>query len=120
MKILIADDELRLRKVVALHLKKAGFAVLEAGNGKQAMTLAKEHKPDVIVLDIMMPEMDGLEACEAIKADPELAGIPIILLTAMAEADDIEKGNAAGAEYYLTKPFSPKELIDKINSNLKN
>jgi CheY-like chemotaxis protein len=117
MKVLIADDELRLRKVVALHLKKAGFTVLEAGNGKQALELAKEHKPDLIVLDIMMPEMNGLDACIAIKADAELADTPIILLTAMAEAGDIEKGNAAGAEYYLTKPFSPKELIDKINSN---
>ncbi|MCD8491641.1 MAG: response regulator [Geovibrio sp.] len=120
MKILIADDELRLRKVVALHLKKAGFAVLEAGNGRQALEIAKEQKPDVIVLDIMMPEMNGLEACEALKADPELKDVPVILLTAMAEAGDIEKGGAAGAEYYLTKPFSPKELIDKINSNFKN
>lgn len=117
MKILIADDELRLRKVVALHLKKAGFNVLEAGNGRQALDMAREQKPDLIVLDVMMPEMNGLEACSAIKSDPELSATPIILLTAMAEAEDIEKGSNAGAEYYLTKPFSPKELIDKINGN---
>ena len=117
MKILIADDELRLRKVVALHLKKAGFDVLEAGNGLHALELARENKPDLIVLDVMMPEMTGLEACNIIKADSELKNTPIILLTAMAEAADIERGNAAGAEFYLTKPFSPKELIDKINSN---
>jgi DNA-binding response OmpR family regulator len=117
MKILIADDELRLRKVVALHLKKAGFSVLEAGNGKQALEMAKTHKPDMIVLDIMMPEMNGLETCQALKADSELSSIPVILLTAMAESADIEKGTGVGAEYYLTKPFSPKDLIDKINCN---
>lgn len=117
MKILIADDELRLRKVVALHLKKAGFDVLEAGNGRQALDIAREKKPDLIVLDVMMPEMTGLEACAAIKADAELGSTPVILLTAMAEASDIEKGSNVGADFYLTKPFSPKELIEKINCN---
>jgi len=115
MKVLIADDELRLRKVVSLHLKKSGFEVFEAGNGRIALDLAKEHKPDVIVLDIMMPELDGLEACRIIKDDDELKSIPIILLTARAESDDIDKGREAGAEKYMTKPFSPKQLIDTIN-----
>jgi DNA-binding response OmpR family regulator len=120
MKILIADDELRLRKVVALHLKKAGFNVLEAGNGRQALDIAREQRPNLIVLDVMMPEMTGLEACAAIKSDAELGSTPVILLTAMAEAEDIEKGSSVGADFYLTKPFSPKELIDKINSNFKS
>ncbi|WP_022851387.1 response regulator transcription factor [Limisalsivibrio acetivorans] len=119
MRILIADDELRLRKVVAMHLKKAGFEVVEAGNGKQALELLGEKEPDVCVLDVMMPEMTGLEACAAIKEDDETSSIPVILLTAMAESGDIEKGNTAGADYYLTKPFSPKELIEVINSKLK-
>lgn len=120
MTILIADDELRLRKVVALHLKKAGFNVLEAGNGQQAVEVAKEHKPNIIILDVMMPKMTGLEACSIIKNDDKLKQTPVILLTAMAEAGDIEKGKAVGAEFYLTKPFSPKQLIDMINHNFKN
>jgi DNA-binding response OmpR family regulator len=116
MKVLIADDELRLRKVVSLHLKKSGFDVFEAGNGQQAIDMAKEINPDVIVLDVMMPEKTGLEACAEIKAIPELASVPVVLLTAMAESDDIKKGKDAGADEYLTKPFSPKELIDIIRS----
>ncbi|PLX70589.1 MAG: response regulator [Denitrovibrio sp.] len=114
MKVLIADDELRLRKVVSLHLKKSGFEVIEAGNGKQAIDIAQECMPDVIVLDVMMPEMTGLEACKALKALPELTSVPIILLTAMADSEDVKKGHEAGADAYLTKPFSPKELIDII------
>jgi DNA-binding response OmpR family regulator len=116
MNILIADDELRLRKVVSLHLKKSGFTVFEAGNGKQAIDKARETKPDVIVLDVQMPEMDGLEACGIIKQDDELKETPVILLTALAQSDDIQKGTEAGADKYLTKPFSPKELIDIINN----
>jgi len=119
MKVLIADDELRLRKVVSLHLKKSGFEVIEAGNGKQAVELAFETQPDVIVLDVMMPEKTGLEACAEIKAAPGFADTPVILLTAMAESEDIKKGEAAGADAYLTKPFSPKELIDVIKSKAK-
>lgn len=116
MKVLIADDELRLRKVVALHLKKSGFEVFEAGNGQQAVDIAREVRPDVIVMDVMMPEKTGLEACDEIKADDALKAIPVILLTAMAESDDIKKGKDVGADEYLTKPFSPKELIDMIKS----
>lgn len=116
MKVLIADDELRLRKVVSLHLKKSGFDVIEAGNGRQAVQLAMETNPDVIVLDVMMPEKTGLEACTEMKAMPELSSTPVILLTAMAESEDIKKGEEAGADGYLTKPFSPKELIDLIKS----
>jgi DNA-binding response OmpR family regulator len=118
MRILIADDELRLRKVVSLHLKKSGFDVYEAGNGQQAVDMAKELLPDVIVLDVMMPEKTGLEACAEIKSIQELASIPVVLLTAMAESDDIKKGREAGADEYLTKPFSPKELIDIIKSRV--
>lgn len=114
MKILLADDELRLRKVVVLHLKKAGFDVIEANNGKQALEFAKSQNPDVIVLDIMMPEMDGITACKEIRKLPEHRDTPIVMLTAKATSDDIQIGKEAGANEYLTKPFSPKELIDKI------
>ena len=114
MNVLIADDELRLRKVVSLHLKKSGFTVIEAGNGKQALEKAEEAKPDIIVLDVQMPEMDGLEACRRFK-EGQFSDIPVILLTAMAQGEDMEKGRQAGAVKYLTKPFSPKELVETIN-----
>ncbi|MCA1927262.1 MAG: response regulator [Calditerrivibrio sp.] len=114
MKILLADDELRLRKVVVLHLKKFNFEVIEANNGLQAVELAKSNKPDVIVLDVMMPEMDGLAACREIRSIPEFSDTPIIMLTAMATENDIQAGIKSGASTYITKPFSPKELVDKI------
>ncbi|ADR19674.1 response regulator transcription factor [Calditerrivibrio nitroreducens] len=120
MKVLLADDELRLRKVVVLHLKKAGFDVIEASNGKQAVELAKIHNPEIIVLDVMMPEMDGITACKEFRKSPEFAKTPIIMLTAKATSDDIEVGKSAGASEYLTKPFSPKELIEKIQELMGN
>jgi|Wag4MinimDraft_13_1082653.scaffolds.fasta_scaffold00012_33 DNA-binding response OmpR family regulator len=119
MKILIADDELRLRKVVALHLKKAQYDVTEASNGRQAVKLAENNEFQCIVLDVMMPEMDGIEACGKIR---EKIGdsVPIIMLTAKADASDIDAGIEAGADAYLTKPFSPKELIEKIKGFVEN
>lgn len=119
MKVLIADDELRLRKVVSLHLKKSGIEVVEAGNGKVAVEMAEEHTPDVIVLDVMMPEKTGLEACAELKKNDRFKGTPVILLTAMAESEDLKKGEEVGADAYLTKPFSPKELIDVIKSKVE-
>lgn len=116
MRVLIADDELRLRKVVALHLKKCGYDVVEAGNGALALVLARNEIPDIFVLDVMMPEMDGISACKAIKADDTLKNIPVILLTANASTEDIQIGKEAGADSYMTKPFSPKELVEVIQS----
>ncbi|MGB9730799.1 MULTISPECIES: response regulator transcription factor [Calditerrivibrio] len=120
MKVLLADDELRLRKVVVLHLKKAGFDVIEANNGKQAIDLAKTYNPEIIVLDVMMPEVDGITACKELRKLPEFTKTPIIMLTAKATSDDIEVGKNAGANEYLTKPFSPKELIEKIQEQMRN
>lgn len=119
MKILIADDELRLRKVVTLHLKKSGFEVVEASNGQQALDVVESVNPDIIVLDIMMPEVDGLTACREIRKIDDFKDTPIILLTAKATADDIRIGEEAGATEYITKPFSPKLLIEKINNLLR-
>ncbi|MCB4204811.1 response regulator [Deferribacterales bacterium Es71-Z0220] len=114
MKVLIADDELRLRKVVSLHLKKSGLDVIEVSNGAQALERAKEESPDVIVLDVMMPELNGLETLERIKGDSSLKDIPVIMLSAKATQDDIKKGVELGATSYLTKPFSPKQLLEEI------
>lgn len=116
MKILIADDELRLRKVVTLHLKKSGFEVTEANNGQQAVDIVADVSPDIIVLDIMMPEMDGLTACVKIREMSQFKDTPIILLTAKSSADDVKAGKNAGATEYITKPFSPKLLIETINN----
>lgn len=120
MKVLIADDELRLRKVVVLHLKKSGLDVLEASNGKMAVELAQKNIPDVIVLDIMMPELNGLETLKTIRSIKGLESKPVIMLSAKASKEDIETGMGLGANRYLTKPFSPKQLLDEILSFSKN
>lgn len=119
MKILIADDELRLRKVVALYMRKCGHEVIEAENGQVAIELARQSRPDVIVLDVMMPEMTGIEATKAFRADDLLKSIPIILLTANATEEDLKIGLAAGANKYITKPFSPKDLTESIEAITK-
>ena len=115
MNILIADDELRLRKVVAMFLRKSGHDVTEAVSGEQALELLKEKKPDLIVLDVRMANMSGIEATEAIKRDTDFADIPVILLTANVTSEEREHGLRAGAAAYITKPFSPKDLLEKIN-----
>jgi CheY-like chemotaxis protein len=114
MNILIADDELRLRKVVAMFLKKSGHDVREVSNGEQAIEALKTGETDVVVLDVIMPGMGGIEACRQIKNDPVLGNIPVILLTANVSAEDRELGFKAGAQAYVTKPFSPKDLLEKI------
>lgn len=119
MKVLIADDELRLRKVIALYMSKCGYEIIEAGNGETAIELAKENKPNAIVLDVMMPGMTGIETTKKLREMPEFAKIPIILLTANASEDDIKTGLASGADKYITKPFSPKELVESIDNLIK-
>jgi CheY-like chemotaxis protein len=114
MNILIADDELRLRKVVAMFLKKSGHEVKEAATGEQALETLKSERADVVVLDVVMPGIGGIETCRRIKQDPSLNSIPVILLTANVSAEDRELGLNAGAQAYVTKPFSPKDLLEKI------
>lgn len=119
MKILIADDELRLRKVVALYMRRCGHEVIEAENGAQAFEMAKEQNPDVLVLDVMMPQMTGLEATIKCRQDDQLKNTPVILLTANAGEKDYKLGQEAGANKYITKPFSPKELMEAISETVK-
>lgn len=114
MNILIADDELRLRKVVALFLRKNGHEVIEASSGEQALTLLKEHSVDVIILDVRMGGLSGIETAEAIRADSAFDSTPIILLTANVSNEDRDQGMQAGASAYITKPFSPKDLLEKV------
>lgn len=118
-RILVADDEPDVLNLVSLNLKGAGFTVLEAEDGNVALTQAKESLPALIVLDLMLPEMSGLEVCKALKKDPQTAQIPVVMLTAKAEEIDRIVGLELGADDYITKPFSPRELVLRVKSVLR-
>ena len=115
-KILIAEDEANLRKLIASYLRKEGFSTVEASNGREALKLFSEDKFDLVILDIMMPVMDGLEVCKAIRRE---STVPIVMLTARSEEYDELSGFSCGADEYITKPFSPAILITRIKSVLK-
>jgi DNA-binding response OmpR family regulator len=112
--ILIADDNRNIRTVVKMDLESQGYKVLEATNGREALDLARENKPDLVVLDVMMPEMDGFEVCFQLKKDELLRGIPVIMLTAKTTPSDKFLGREMGADEYLTKPFDPEDLEKRI------
>ena len=114
--ILVVDDEPRLVSLVEAYLSQEGFKVLSAGDGRDALFLARQEKPDLIVLDIMMPEMDGFEFMRLHRKERET---PIILLTAKVEADDRVLGLELGADDYVTKPFRPRELVARIRAVLR-
>ncbi len=118
--ILIVDDDEVNSMTVSSYLKVKGYRVLSAKDGKEAIALTKAHKPDLILMDIQMPVMDGLEATRQIRLDPNLVDIPIIALTALAMAGDRERCMAAGASDYLAKPIKLKTLADTIWSILGN
>ncbi len=113
--VLIVDDEPGMCDVLALNLKQHGFKTQTALNGKQALEILKEKMPDLIILDVLMPQMDGFELLQELKSNQKYSGIPVIMLTAKRERDNIDKGIALGADFYLPKPFSVKNLLDFIN-----
>ena len=117
-KILVVDDEPDAVELVSFNLKAAGFDVVTAADGAEALKRAKEHQPDLLVLDVMLPEVDGLEVCKIIRRDPAVAHIPIIMLTAKAAEIDRVLGLELGADDYVTKPFSPRELVLRIRKIL--
>jgi CheY-like chemotaxis protein len=110
-KILIVDDEPHMLRVTELSLKKGGYDLLSARNGRQAVDLARQHLPNLIVMDLLMPEMDGLAALRALKQDPSTAGIPVIMLTARGHVMTRQDAEGAGVAAFLTKPFSPTQLL---------
>jgi two-component system alkaline phosphatase synthesis response regulator PhoP/two-component system response regulator VicR len=110
-KILAVDDEKHIVRLVQINLLKEGYEVVTATNGREAVEAVAQHNPDLIVMDVMMPELDGFGALEIIKADPKTSKIPVIMLTAKAQDADVFKGWQSGADLYLTKPFNPSELI---------
>ena len=114
VKILLVDDEPDILEFMEYNLKKEGYDVYLAKNGKEAIDIAKKEKPQLIILDIMMPVMDGYEATKRIRQNPKFKKLPIIALTAKAMKDDRQLCIEAGANDYLSKPFKPQELYDKI------
>ncbi len=114
--ILIADDEEDVLNLVSSNLKNVGYEVIEADDGESALNAARGKAPSLIVLDLLLPGMSGLEVCKVLKGDPATSNIPIIMLTAKAEEVDRVLGLELGADDYITKPFSPRELVLRVKS----
>lgn len=118
-KILIVDDEEDILKLVDFNLSKEGYSTITATSGEQAVTLARRESPGLIVLDLMLPGVDGLDVCRLLKMDPSTRNIPIVILTAKGEDADIVTGLELGADDYITKPFSPRVLIARVKAALR-
>lgn len=117
--ILIVDDEPDALELIGFNLRNAGFDISTAEDGERALKMARDLQPDLIVLDVMLPEVDGLEVCKIIRRDPVTSGIPIIMLTAKAAEVDRVLGLELGADDYVTKPFSPRELVLRVKNMLR-
>ena len=117
-KILVADDEPHILRVVKDKLSNAGFQVVVAVNGEEAWQFALREKPDLILLDVMMPKMNGFEVCRKLREDQAFADVPILLLTARGQEIDRKMGMEAGASEYITKPFSPRQLLQTVQEKL--
>lgn len=118
--ILVVDDSADSLNLISDALEEAGISVLVALDGQQAITIAQRLRPDMILMDAIMPKMGGFEACRRLKADPELADIPVIFMTGLAETEDIVQGLEAGGVDYLTKPIRPAELLARMKVHLSN
>jgi two-component system, OmpR family, response regulator MtrA len=116
--LLVADDDEDILTLVQLRLSRSGYEVVVARDGEEALRLAQEKHPDLAVLDWMMPKASGIEVLRAIRADAEIADIPVVLLTARASESDVQEGMDAGADDYVAKPFSPQELAARVHSIL--
>ena len=110
-KILAVDDERHIVRLIQVNLERAGYTVVTAYDGREALKKIEEERPDMVILDVMMPYMDGLETLKRIRANPDMRNLPVIMLTAKAQDQDVFKGYSSGADIYLTKPFNPMELL---------
>jgi DNA-binding response OmpR family regulator len=117
-RILVADDDVDIRELVEFKLSTLGHDVVAVADGAAAIEACQSERPDLAVLDVMMPGVSGLDAIRAIRADPALADLPVILLTARAQESDVETGFDSGADDYITKPFSPRELASRVQALL--
>ncbi|GAA4345902.1 response regulator transcription factor [Angustibacter luteus] len=116
--VLVADDDRDIRDLVAFKLEAAGFDVLVSGDGDDAYASAVQHRPDVAVLDVMMPGLSGLQVLQRLRSHPEMGSTRVILLTAKAQEADVESGFSMGADDYVVKPFSPRELLSRVQAVL--
>ncbi len=116
MHILVAEDDRDIAELISHYLKKAGWTAQVAAAGDQALAYLRNHPVDVVILDLMLPGMSGLDVCQALRADPATAGIPVIMLTARAEESDRIRGLELGADDYVAKPFSPNELVARVRA----
>lgn len=119
-KILAVDDEKHIVKLVQVNLERQGYEVITANDGKEALQKVEEEHPDLIVLDVMMPYMDGFEVLQHLRRNPATRDIPVIMLTAKAQDADVFKGWQSGVDLYLTKPFNPMELVSFVKRIFKN
>jgi DNA-binding response OmpR family regulator len=117
-KIVIAEDEPDIRDLIAFTLRFAGYEVVTGSNGEEGYELTRKEKPDLVMMDVRMPKMTGYEACKKIKADPDIAHIPVIFLSAKGQETEISSGLDSGAEEYLLKPFAPDQLTERIRAVL--
>ncbi|MDA8229450.1 MAG: response regulator transcription factor [Desulfitobacterium hafniense] len=118
-RILIVDDEEPIQELLKFNLEKEGYSVILAQNGPQALERMQDSRPDLLVLDLMLPGMDGLEVCRQLRQDPKFRELPVIMLTAKSEEIDKVLGLELGADDYMTKPFSPRELLARIRARLR-
>jgi DNA-binding response OmpR family regulator len=116
--ILVAEDEKDIRDLITFSLQYAGFEVLEAIDGEEAVAKTLAHKPDLIMMDVRMPRMSGYEACTRIKAEEETKDIPVVMLSAKGQESEIQTGLQVGAYEYILKPFAPDELIQRVRDIL--
>jgi two-component system OmpR family response regulator len=115
-KILVVDDETKIVEVVESYLEKEGYTAVSANNGREALEVFRREEPDLVILDLMMPDMDGWEVCKRIRA---MSNVPIIMLTAKSQVDDRIEGLSIGADDYVLKPFSPRELVARVRAILR-
>ncbi len=116
--LLIAEDDPDIRELISFRLSAAGHAVTAVEDGPSALDAAADALPDLVLLDVMMPGLSGIDVCRSLRAQPETADLPVILLTARSQEADVQAGFRAGADDYMTKPFSPRELVSRINALL--
>lgn len=117
-KILIVEDEPDIRELVAFTLRFAGHEVVAGANGEEAVQLASQEMPDLILMDVRMPRMTGYDACRVMKASPQLKDIPVVFLSAKGQDTEIQTGLEVGAEEYLLKPFAPDQLVERVKAIL--
>jgi phosphate regulon transcriptional regulator PhoB len=118
-KIIIVEDETDIREVIEYNLKREGYETLVASNGEEALRIIARHSPDLVILDLMLPGLDGIDVCRKLKEDPLSRSVPVIMVTAKGEESDVVLGLGMGADDYVTKPFRPRELMGRVRAVLR-